>query len=285
MREWKLSFLCAGVNLKKWRGNAAACTIAACFLAFALWNMGWVTEFCLKSGTRVTPWIFPFSFSAPTMMLFYGGVLALLFSNAPFQDRHTPFLMIRTGKQSWIRGQLVYICVASLILPLFYYGAMLLVLLPVLGFSSDWGGVLRSLAADPMLPHDYGIPNVLNSFDYRIMDAFSPLAATLWSLLLAWLVGIFIGTLILFFNIAVKPGMGIVVAAFFTFWAYFTNYVGLILYGNFSYYVSPLSWTYMGALSPFNQYAPTLPAVIAVLLGGSILLSSVSIIIFSRKDT
>lgn len=85
MREWKLSFLCAGVNLKKWRGNAAACTIAVCFLAFALWNMGWLTEFCLKSGTRGDAVDFPLFLFRPGHADLLRGVLACCSATPPFR--------------------------------------------------------------------------------------------------------------------------------------------------------------------------------------------------------
>ena len=284
MRDLSYVWMCARSNWGKLRSNPIPLTLLCVQTVYALWNLGWMVEFCFRTGTRVSPWIFPFTFLSDVMAIYYGASLLLLFASAPFEDAHTPFLMIRTGKANWICGQVLYIWGCGVLLPLSIYVSELLILLPRMGISSGWGGVLKSLAADSDLPARYGIsPSGIFIVD-AVIKQYSPIEATMVTLLLAIAAAVFFGTLILLLNVAYKPGSGVVAAGILVFWSALSTYVGQFLYGKWIGYTRPLSWISLFCLSPHAAYAPSVSAAIAALIGLSLIFSALSVFLYCHRD-
>ncbi len=61
-----------------------------------------------------------------------------MFCNAPFMDDQQMFVLVRTGRLRWFAGQLAYIVAANLVYFLWTALTTVLVLIPQVGFSTDW---------------------------------------------------------------------------------------------------------------------------------------------------
>lgn len=284
MRDLKYALLCARVGWRKLFTNPVPLTLLCLIFVFSLMNLGWVVDFCTATRTRVSPWVFPFTFDVPAMQIYYGAMLLLLFSGAPFADGHTPFLMIRTGKANWICGQVLYVWSMALALPLAIYASELIVLFPRLGVSSGWGGVIRSIAVDATLLGQYGIEPTGMFFYSAMLNAYSAVGATLRAMLLSVAVTAFFGTLILLLNVTVRPGFGVAVAGGLVFWSALSGIIGQFLYGQWIRYTAPLSWLSLFTMAPHAEFAPSIPTAIASLIGLSFIFSAGAVFGFCRRD-
>lgn len=284
MGSTKQIFMCMRTNFIKWRKSPVIYTILSIYIAFAVWNLTWVVQFCYATDSQISPWVFPFTFLYPAMVTFYCATVMMLFANAPFDDGHTPFLMIRTGKCAWILGQLFYVLLASLILPLLCYASMLLILLPRLGFSMNWGGVLKTIASDRGILEEYGIQASGIFFDSMIMNNMSALEATLEAFMLVWAGSAFLGIVIFFFNIVCKPGSGVIAAGILVFISALAPTVGQLLFGRFINYIAIPNWISYAYLQPYAYDAPNVFQAMMVLLLSILILSAISVLVFCQKD-
>lgn len=285
MCEWEHTVFCACCNFRKWRSNPVMVVLAVVIFAFSVWNVSWIDEFCFASGMRISPWIAPFLTGHMTMNLAYGVISVLLFSSAPFIDPDTPFVMIRTGKAAWIKGQLLYIFMASLAVPLFYLVSALLVISPCMGWSVEWGTVIQTLANYPSEVTKYGIKISGAIFDAGIINNSSPIASSVIAILLMWMVTAFTGVFILAFNVIVCQGSGTVAAGVMIFISLFEAFAGALFVGPKMKYVSVYNWVNIGYFSEANPGSPISIFYAIGTLGFSIiLLSTLSVIVFCRKD-
>ena len=273
MSHLKAAFLCAMVNIKKWAVNPRVSTLAVLLFAFIAWHLSGLSAYANAVTTHITPWIFPHLFSTSGMIMIFSSFTILFYSDAPFMDTHTPFIMIRSGRRNWVIGQLLYVILAGFIYTLFIAIISALVLIPNVHISSDWGKVLRTLAAFPDSPSRYGVPASI-FVSHEIVGIFSVGEAMLLSFGLFWLVTVFIGVLIFFFNAVVAKMSGIIIAGIFVFVSYFSEYLGRFSFGSRIYYFSPLSWSslmfldlnYRGQL-PSISYAVVFLVLTIVVMG------------------
>ena len=252
MRDLVLIQKCAGVNFKKWRTMPQIWMSAVVIAVFACWNLSGVLEYSVASGIRITPWILPHFFCMPAMQGVYAALTIVLFSAAPFRDSFSQFLEIRVGKQRWIQAQMLYILEASAVYVLYYVVITVIMILPRIFVTADWGMLITSLATNPSGPSDYGITVTGISFAPEIITAYSAPQAMILTMLLMWLVSCFLGFLIFGCHIAFSAETGIILAGFFGFLAYFSNYVGMMTFGTKILYVSPVNWISLGYLDVYG---------------------------------
>lgn len=281
MTDLKMILICVKVNFQKWTVNPRIYTLAVIIIAFLAYHSFGLSQFAATQEIAVTPWIFPYLTTPPVMQVF-ACLTILLFSDAPFVDRHMPFLIIRAGRRNWIIGQLLYIVIAAFVYAIFILLISMLVLIPNVQLSTDWGIILKSLAANSEI-----IPSVTIFPDERILTMFSVFQAMLISLGLFWLVSIFIGVLIFCFNIVVGKMSGLVASGVFIFISFFSIVHGRLILGDWISYLSPISWMSMSffdwdSTMTFSSPSPTY-AVLFLLLAIT-LMGIASIKVFCRKD-
>ena len=277
-------FLCSISNYKKWIVDIKIYTLFTLLLVFSIWNFSGIYDYARIVGYGVSPWMFPHILTVPIAMPVYGSFAMLLFSNAPFIDRHTPFIMIRTGRNSWVWGQLLYILITSFLYTMINYLITVISFFPYIAFTNDWGKVIRTLAMNPSSAYDKGIQLtvIVNS---NIVTAFSAIEATLISLSMFFLVTLFMGIIIFSLNLIVGKMCGTIIAGILVFVSYFSIYVGRLTIGYHVFYFSPLSWSSLQYIDWYNSGdSPSFLYAVALLLGISILLGIISVISFSRKD-
>lgn len=285
MHNLKKKLLCAGVNFRKWLITPRIYVILAIIIIFEYYTFSGVSQIAAYYGVDASPWVFPFFLGNPTMFIIIGSLTTLFYCNAPFADRHMPYLVIRTGRRNWIIGQLLYIYSSSFV----YTGCFLLLsvamLFPRLQFSTDWGPLLHTISRSPIeVMQQAGATIGFMPYE-ELLERLTPIQATALAFALFWLVTAFIGVLICCFNIVVRKMSGIVAAGVFTCIAYFSAFLGTISIGKWLYYLSPISWSSISFLDWYNTGEIPSPAYAVIcLLIAIILLSVISVVVFCKKD-
>ncbi|MEK4851503.1 hypothetical protein NST04_16780 [Paenibacillus sp. FSL H7-0756] len=284
MIEVKTIWLCAQLNFKKWIVTPRIYSLAIVVFAFSLWMFSWISDYAAAVNTSVSPWVFPYLMSVPVLFPIFGCLTTLLFCDAPFMDSHTPYLMIRMSKRDWAIGQLLYIVLAAFVYTAFFMVMSMLVLIPHVQFSSDWGAVLKTIAFNRNSLNKYGITPFVE-IGAPVITLFSASSAMLISFGMFWLVSIFIGVLIFCFQVVIGRLSGLIAAGIFTFISYFSVYVGKMAYGRIIYYVSPLNWSSMFYLDwGGTGQLPSPVYAVSVLVIAILFMSVVSVIVFCRRD-
>ncbi len=283
MVNLKWSWSCAWTNFRKWKYNPTVYAILAIYLTFALSYTENIRLFCTASGMTISPWILPFFVSK--RMLMYVGTVILLFSSAPFATSHTPYVQIRTSRLNWFVGQILYLSMASLVIPLLIWGSLVLSLLPVMRFSWDWGGVIRSLAQYSNLPQDYGLSFSLY-FNEAVVDSYGGISATLLTIFLMWVSNMLLGCMILFFNVASTKVSGSIAACLLLSWSEFASSgLGFVLFEGGLQRYAVLNWCSPGGLAPVLENVFTVPQALLIQFSVILLLLVGSVWIFYRKDS
>lgn len=285
MYNLKRILLCAEVNFKKWLITPRMYVILAVMIIFEYYSFSDVTKISAYLGVNSTPWVFPFFLTNPVMFVVIGSLTTLLYCNAPFSDKHMPFIVVRTGRRNYILGQLLYIYLSSFIYTLAYVFLSIIMLFPKIQFSMGWGSLLNTLSTsnEEVLKHTGA--HITFMPHQELLQLFTPIQAMLLSFILLWLVTAFIGVLICCFNIVIGKMSGITVAGIFTSISYFSAYLGTISIGHWLYYISPISWSSLSFLDVMNQGRIPKPSfAIICLLSAIILQSIISVKVFCKKD-
>lgn len=282
MNRFRRIALCAMVNLRKWRTDGRIFLILLCVLAFSLWNLGGIRDFASDNSLPVTAWVFPHFWGNPSMLLLFGCMVVLLFCDAPFVDAQMAQWIVRMGRMDWLIGQILYIATASLLFTLWTFLSTVLALLPSISFENAWGPVLYTIAMQTGVAVEY---NIVLSLSEAWLDAMAPSQAVAISLFMMWLVCMFMGMLLLASNIAINRRAGFVTGGFFAFLAYFTAYLGFVLFGAKVLWVSPVSWVSLYSLNWLGDaQTPNPYGAIAILLVAIMGFGALSAIVFNGRD-
>lgn len=223
-------FKSAITNFRKWGSCYRLYVVIASVLVFTYMRTDPIRSFAAAKGLSVTPYFFAFQFSdGITNMLFYFG-LVLLLCNAPFTDSQQMFVLMRTGRRRWFIGQLLYMFLANICYFLFIAIASILMFIPYINISNDWGTILKLCAENLSL--------VGTAMDSQIITSYTPIQACM----ITFIVNVGIGTLIslcIFYGNMFKSriyGSAIAVA-----WIVFSNVVKVLGWDNLIV-LSPISW-------------------------------------------
>lgn len=289
MPSFCLSIFCSRLTLSRWSGNPRIITLFTIIFGFLAYHSHSLVLFARAENEPLTPWIFPHLFT-PAMLLTYGAFTLLLFCDAPFIDNHTPFIIIRSGRLSWLNGQILYIGMASFIYTMFFLFASISVLLPNLVFSKDWGIIVKTLVADSSAGAKYNLALTI-FFNEIIIKNFTPLQATLISCGLFWLTTVFTGLVIFTCNLLIGKASGLFAAGSLVCLTYFSGVQGRFVFGDWIAYLSPLNWLSMhnirwgdGGNNQRLGLQPHIKYVLIVLVALSILMIIMLNIFFKRQD-
>lgn len=281
MRNIKLAFFCAGTNFLKWHKNLTVLMAALVWGVLTVYYTKGLTEFCIAEGHYISPWVLPFYLDSPYGVFLYVAVLIILFAHAPFCDVATPFALIRTGKCTWFMGQVLYIVGASFLTVAYTYGCILVTLLPCLGYTNEWGGVLIGLTEDPSLIAGYTEGIRPNAY---IVQSYSAIEATVITFLLIWLTSVFVGCIILFFNTVVASGAGVYVATLLACWTYFTELGSMLFYRGVQS-TAIFMWCSLKWLYPINTDALSVNTAVGIQLAFIAVSVIASTAAFCKRDT
>jgi len=230
MDEWTRPFRISRLNLRRWPANPRYAVILLLLIILTHYMISPVSAFAQAVRYRACPWILPFFVSHPyvSMLLLFGAIL--LFCDAPFMNNHTPYECIRSGRTVWLCGQFIYILSAALIYTLVITALTVVWLLPNMTILPEWGKVISTLART-----DARIQYKVSFFNDLILQAYTPLPAMIYSMLLLWLQACFIGALMFVTNLFAASGRGIggILATFHVMTAGLATMIGGSTIANF----------------------------------------------------
>ena len=183
----------------------------------------------------------------------------LLFCDAPFMSNRTPYECVRSGRQLWIKGQIIYIFAATTLFVMFMIITSIACLSPNIVFLNDWGKVLNTLAQT-----DIGMHFNIMPVSYFMMINYTPAEAMFLSSIMLVLIINMIGLIMLVLNMTISRVVGIFVALFLAFLPAFAN----VSDSPKLYYVIPTTWANitMFDIKGTSLYPSLLYAVISILV-------------------
>ncbi len=197
-------------------------------------NIFGIRDFCVVTQARVAPWIFPLltQESGDQMFLILGALL--LFCDAPFLSPNSQWQILRAGRRGWFWGNILYILFTAFCYTLLLAVLPILICIPYVGWSEEWGKVLGTLAQTTAAARFH-----LKPFDYRILLYHSPQEAMLLTILSVWLNVVLIGMVNYTLNLWVRKGIGTAVSVIL---GLSPLLITRLLNMTLGYYLSPPLW-------------------------------------------
>lgn len=203
---------------------------------------------------EVTPWLLPFLPGSSTSFIPLMLAFVLLVSDAPFCTAQQQFVVLRTGKRTWLCGQLLFLFVISVGFSLLLWILSWIWFLPVLTWSDEWGEALITAA----LTGTHAKFDVFLTIKYAVMKNANPLEVTAWCVIVMTAVCYLLGVIITACNLWLKKGLGAVFASVLvvisTVPSIFSQEPGLI---KLLFWVSPLTWMDRSLMGQVSQNLPS----------------------------
>lgn len=238
-KKIRACFSIAQNNLYKWVLNPRIYLVAVLLGAYFHSRIFPILQFCDHYEVGISPFLFPFFLSDDHVVLIVSLGAMLLFCDAPFIDLEQPYIILRAGRKNWVLGQIFYLIIASLFYTVFAFLVMLLLLLPKLELQFDWGKVIGTLV-QTTTGSEFGISI---PFDRYIYFGYSPVEATVISVLLCFSVVLFLGVLMFYLNLRVNRMVGTIVSGLLVLWQLVIRKTATALIR-----FSPVSWMKLGQI-------------------------------------
>lgn len=208
------------------------------------------------------------------MMLFLGVVL--LFCDAPFIEDEQPYIMLRSGRRIWFIGQMLYIVVASVLYLIVLYFISVLVLLPHIEWSAEWGKLLSTFSQTSAA----GQNGISIPFARVITARFDPIPAVLRCVVNGSLVATVLGMLMFFVNLNISRTAGGICGTALVLW-------NMVTYKTWYWFVniSPVSWVNLSRVDyDGSSIYPSLTYILLALLALFAVLSVTSWVTLRRRN-
>lgn len=160
---------------------------------------------CELYQTGVSPYIYIVYLTTWRGRLFITLLMLILVSDAPFYNGSEIFLAVRVSKYQWLAGKFLLIAALSAIYQIVLMIISVLVFLPYVGISSQWGDIIEMYLeqGENMITAD-GIANMGNLLEN------SPIKVMFMQFILMVLFGILVGMCILILNGIFRNSVGTV---------------------------------------------------------------------------
>ena len=244
----------AQLNFLHWKSNPKYCTAILYIALYSYNRLYGLGDYAASLERSISPWILPFipcmgSSFLPIMLGF-----VLLVSDAPFRTKQQRFVIQRTGKRTWMVGQLLYILAISIGFTILIWILSWIWILPHMEWNRDWGSVLKTAALNGV-PSTYG---VYMEIPYVIIKNTNPITATLWCAGSMSAVCFLLGVIMTACNLWLRKGWGAIIIAILT-------AISLVLDGSaqnpgpirFILWISPLNWMDYSLMGHSEQYLPS----------------------------
>jgi hypothetical protein len=157
----------------------------------------------------VSPYIYPIFMAEWSYRLYILLTIIMFMADAPFRDAAQLYVVQRCGRRKWVNGKIGTIFFLSVIGQIFCWLISVLVLIPDLGISNEWGDVIKTKAFESS--QAVAGTGDVSAVEY-IVNTFSPVTATISSLILTILISSMTGMFIFLVNEVTKSQLGLVLA-------------------------------------------------------------------------
>lgn len=266
-------------NIRKWGGNRRIfmCIAMTTLLVYSYTKD--LSVLCNYMGQKMNPWIFPFLFAFRYMRIVFMIPVVFIFCDAPFVDTNQTYVMLRTKRNIWSMGQILYIIVSSFLYTLFHLLLTIIFNIQYMQWGTTWGDVLGNAGTSGIMVN-LNIRYTTVGISASIIRYFTPAQAMFFSFILMWLSFIFIGMLIYAINILTKSkGISIIVTGFLIL-------LNAVVEGK-PYWCkfSPLSWNYIGCIDVGGrtQY-PTITYVLCMYILMIVIFGIIAVAAGNRRE-
>ncbi|WP_251387424.1 hypothetical protein [Mediterraneibacter agrestimuris] len=204
MREIRQTFWLAGQNFSGWKRNPRI--VITFLLAFVLCLL--LSEEVMTQAHRyetalqiLEPFIWTYGDAASVMLS--SLLLVVLFGDMPFVNQETPYRLIRTKRNVWLAGQVIYVTVVTVL-----YNLFLVVVLAAFAAPFAFGGNVWSKTA-AMLGYGGAAKGVV-PVSVKTMENTLPYECALQVFLLMLCYSLFIVSVMLCLNLVLGNAAGII---------------------------------------------------------------------------
>lgn len=167
-------------------------------LALVCATMSGIDRLMIDKQEWITPWMAPHLVDNLSFITFLGFIVCYVYSDVPFMNRTELYKILREGRKMWAIEKMGAISLQSFFIVVLVYVMSVLVFLPRVQLSTDWGKIIQTMAYSN---YDY---NIYGRSSAVIVNKYEPWQAMLLCFFMMWLeitlVGIFMFTISLYLN-------------------------------------------------------------------------------------
>ncbi len=177
------------------------------FMLFFVYDfVSQVKPYAVNSGLGITPYLYPVYLADWSGRLYSLLLIIVAMSDAPFYTGSEMFIKLRVNKYIWGLCKNLYIFAISFIFQVITIVFTIVMCLPYLGISNDWGDVIRTFLTDRQ-----GAISVSGILEEGIEVLYHPYTAMIYELLIMTLISLMLGLMIFILNGLFKSYAGTVV--------------------------------------------------------------------------
>lgn len=252
---------------------------------FCFYTFEGLNDIAVFYDVKVSAYVFPFYFSNPAMMLIFGALIIYLFSDVPFTEQNTYFILARANRKIYYIAKIAYIFIASAGVTVTFVLLSILVIIPNADFTNQWGKIIYTLISDSQTIREQTQASLGFGVNGLVVNEFAPLTAMGYSILLMVLAVFFMGIVIMFVSVMISRSASFVVGGFFVFLSAFASALGYITFQGFLYFVSPFSWCSLNWLDIYDSgLAPSPPHAMLAILCITAVLEIIAFFKFNYSD-
>lgn len=247
-------------QLIKWKGNVPILMAFGMEIILLIQYLWGYTEIGLKSGTKITPCVLFLLFQDGTIgvnlakvMVYLGAVLIL--SEAPFMDEVSPYVIMRSKRSAWWKGECLYIWLATFLYMAFLVIISILIVLPTVTWNGLWGSTIAHILKNSNIP-----------ISTEIVKVFYPSATLGMTFLSGWISMVFLGHLAYAVSLSTnKKILGLLAMIFFVLLDPVVKWLGFGMDNQWMFRFSPISWSSIANWKMVNSQAPMeIPYIVGV---------------------
>lgn len=167
-------------------------------LALVCATMSGIDRLMIDKQEWITPWMAPHLVDNLSFITFLGFIVCYVYSDVPFMNRTELYKILREGRKMWAIEKMGAISLQSFFIVVLVYVMSVLVFLPRVQLSTDWGKIIQTMAYSN---YDY---NIYGRSSAVIVNKYEPWQAMLLCFFMMWLeitlVGVFMFTISLYLN-------------------------------------------------------------------------------------
>lgn len=224
-----------------------------------------------ESGLSITPYLYPIYYSDWFCRMYGLLIIIIMLSDASFIGSDMENVLLRMNRGKWALSRIVYLFFLSVLTQVIFFVISILIFLPNISFSSQWGDVIYHIA-----DFDAEGVTVSTSSTMEVLENYKPLEALLWNMLLVILLSIFLGLLIMIINGLLKNSIGTVFAIVLLTMDFFFQAISRVKNWTIPRWLKLMSWVDLSSISWEKSIGKlAMSQVLLILIIGIILLSGI----------
>lgn len=210
MEEFKSGFMLGKIWTRQFFSESKLAVVLLFTIVFLFVYVSPLRNEAANSEYGITPYIIPLICDANTMYMVF--ILVLLVCDAPFFEKNHLFVSLRCSAGGWFIGKAVYVLAIAVIFQIIQLIISVMLLLPYLSISSDWGYTLTNVVINGFTQDTF-----YSGFaaDRGILLNYSGLEALSYQLVLNVIFTYLIGMVAFLFNGIFKRYTGTIIIVLF----------------------------------------------------------------------